>query len=111
MRRADVLITADAPRADVYEACNVCAVIEVMTAVDSEDPGVRRMDEYRGLNDVRYVLVVDSRWIDAALLSRDGDGWISDGFIGRDAIIPLPEIKCRLAMADVYEGVAIEGVG
>ena len=27
----------------------------------------------------------------------------------REAAIPLPEIKCRLAMADVYDGVTIEG--
>ena len=35
----------------------------------------------------------------------------ADDFDGRAAVIPLPEIKCNLAMADVYDGVSIESTG
>ena len=56
-----------------------------------------------------YILFVDSEAEQVVFLSRSGEQWTHDDFDGREAAIPLPEIKCRLARADVYDGVTIEG--
>ena len=45
---------------------------------------------------------------DAAVVYRRGDaGFAREVFVGRDAVIPLPEVGCELRLADVYANVAL----
>ena len=109
LRRADVLITSDEPRADVYEARDARVVIEVLARSETADTGLRRFDEFRLREDVEHVVMISPERADAAIIQRDGGGWVSHGATGLGEVIKLPQIKCRLAMADVYDGVTIEG--
>ena len=111
LRRADVLVTCDEPRANVYEAQEPKMVVEVLSPSNKGLPWQRKIEEYRQHSKLVYLLLIASDIEQATLIRREGPTWTHDDFDGRDAIIPLPEIKCRLAMADVYDGVIIEDAG
>lgn len=68
----------------------------------------RKIEEYRRLPGLRYILLVDSERIAATLLTRTETDWQSSDADGLAAIIELPEIECRLAMRDIYEGLDLE---
>ncbi len=105
LRRADVLVTCDEPRRDVYEAQEPRMVVEVLSPSNKGIPWQRKIEEYRQHGKLLYLLLIDSDIEQATLIRREGPTWTHDDFDGRESVIPLPEIKCRLAMADVYEGV------
>ena len=111
LRRADILVTCDndPPRYDSYSARNPRLVIEVLSPSNKGASWQRKLEEYRRMAGLTYILLVDSEAEQVVFLSRSGEQWTHDDFDGRDAVIPLPEIECNLAMADVYDGVTIEG--
>ena len=113
LRRADILVTCDndPPRYDSYSARNPRLVIEVLSPSNKGASWQRKLEEYRRMAGLTYILLVDSEAEQVVFLSRNGEQWTHDDFDGREAVIPLPEIKCRLAMADVYDGVSIESTG
>ena len=111
LRRADILVTCDndPPRHDSYAARNPRLVVEVLSPSNKGASWQRKLEEYRRMAGLTYILLVDSEAEQVVFLSRSGEQWTHDDFDGRDAVIPLPEIECNLAMADVYDGVTIEG--
>ena len=108
LRRADVLVTCDEPRPDVYEAQEPKMVVEVLSPSNKGLPWQRKIEEYRQHPKLVYLLLIAPDIEQATLIRREGPTWTHDDFDGREAIIPLPEIKCRLAMADVYDGVRFQ---
>ena len=82
LRRADVLITADEPRADIYEARIVKVVVEVLAQSETGDGGIRRFDEFRRRNDVEHVVMISPERADTAIIQRDGGSWVSLGATG-----------------------------
>lgn len=107
LRRADVLVTCDTPRLDVYEAENPKMVVEVLSPSNKGLPWQRKIEEYRQHAQLLYVLLIDSEQVQATLVTRDGERWMPTDFDGAGGVIELPAIGCRLAMAEVYAGVPL----
>ncbi len=109
LRRADVLVTCDndPPRADSYAARNPRLVVEVLSPSNKGTPWQRKLEEYRRLTGLTYILLVDTEIEQVVFLRKSGDQWNHEDFDGREAVIPLPEINCSLAIADVYDGVVM----
>ena len=81
----------------------------VIVEVISES--TRRIDEYEKREaylsiDSLCVYVLVEQASAAVLVYRRGDsGFDRQVYTGRDAIIPLPEIECELALAELYQNV------
>ena len=108
LRRADVLVTCDEPKLDVYEAQEPRMVVEVLSPSNKGLPWHRKIEEYRQHGKLVYLLLVASERSQATLIARSGETWAPADFDGDDGVIELPEIGCKLAMASVYKGVRFE---
>jgi Uma2 family endonuclease len=80
-------------------------------AIRAERPQ-RRADEYRQRAGLNYILLVESERVEALLLRRASDDapWEDADFEGRDAVVELPTIGCRLPLSEVYDGVVFDDV-
>ncbi len=106
LRRADVLVTCDEPRPDAYEAEEPKMVVEVLSPSNKGMGWQRKIEEYRQHPKLVYLLFVDSEQEQATLVAREGERWLPTDYDGREPVIELDAIGCRLAMADVYRGIA-----
>ena len=105
LRRADVLVTCDEPKLDVYEAQEPRMVVEVLSPSNKGLPWHRKIEEYRLHGKLVYLLLVASEQSQATLISRSAGGtWAPADFDGTDGMIELPEIGCKLAMTSIYKG-------
>ncbi|HZA02712.1 MAG TPA: hypothetical protein VE665_10570, partial [Hyphomicrobiaceae bacterium] len=68
----------------------------------------RKLEEYRRLQGLAYILLVDGRRPQATLLQRTASEWESIDADGLEAAFDLPAVGCRLPMRDIYEGVTFE---
>ena len=100
-------MTCDPPALDVYEARDAKMVVEVLSPSNTGVTWQRKIEEYRRCDGLIYILFVDSRVTEATLLTRSAGGWEASDAEGPSAVIDLPQIGCRLAMSDVYEGVTL----
>ncbi len=107
LRRPDVTVTCGDARADSFEAANPRLVVEVLSPSNSGLAWQRKLEEYRRHEGIAYILLVDSRVVSTTLLTRSGAGWEPTDYDRIADVIALPAIDCRLAMADVYESLAL----
>lgn len=109
LRRADVLVTCDndPPRSDSYAARNPRMVVEVLSPSNKGVSWQRKIEEYRRLAGLTYILLLDAELMQAVFIRRTGESWEHEDFFGSEGVIELPDIACRLAMADLYEGVSL----
>ena len=110
LRRADVLVTCDEPRPDVYEAQEPKMVVEVLSPSNKGLPWQRKIEEYRQHGKLVYLLLIASEGEAATLIRRNGEGWTHEDFDGREPVIELPAIGCRLMMAEIYRGVIVQPI-
>ena len=108
LRRADVLVTCDAPKLDVYEAQEPRMVVEVLSPSNKGLPWFRKIEEYRQHGKLVYLLLVESERQQATLIARENGVWSPTDFDGADGVIDLPAIGCKLRMADAYRGIRFE---
>jgi len=109
VRRPDVTVTCDEPKPDSYEAQTPRMVIEVLSKTNAGIGWQRKLDEYRRLAGLAYILLIDSREPKATLYVREGATWAPRDVDGLADVFELPEIGCRLAMKDIFEGLSFEG--
>ena len=110
LRRADVLVTCDEPKLDVYEAQEPRMVVEVLSPSNKGLPWFRKIEEYRQHGKLVYLLLVESERQQATLISRAGEGgaWMPTDYDGDGGVIDLPDIGCKLAMSSAYKGVKFD---
>ena len=105
IRRPDITVTCDDPRSDRYESEDTKMVVEVLSPSNIGMTWQRKIEEYRHLAGLAYILLIDTQSPSATLLIRTATDWSSADFDGLDAVIALPDIACTLPMADIYDGV------
>lgn len=111
LRRPDVTVTCDDPRPESCEAANPRLVVEVLSPSNAGRAWQRKLDEYFRHERLAYVLLVDSGAVGATLYTRTGETWEPADFESLDDVIGLPEIGCKLALRDVYEGLEFPAAG
>ncbi|WP_043540341.1 Uma2 family endonuclease [Salinarimonas rosea] len=104
VRFPDVVVDCGPPDPGAREAAGPTLVVEVASpgtlVVDLTD----KLDEYRRVEAIRLILLVEPDVIAAKLWRRDETGgWGAEKYDDLDARIPLPEIGAELALADVYD--------
>lgn len=111
IRRPDVTVTCSPPKPDTYEAGAPRLVVEVFSPSNSGIAWQRKMNEYWRLQGLQYVLLVDSLSVQATLYVRKGPDWDPEDADGLDAVLDMPEIGCKLAMRDAYDGLSFDAAG
>jgi Uma2 family endonuclease len=66
----------------------------------------KKFEFYQAIETLQgYILVAQDRpHVDRYLRQPNGD-WLRTSYDGLEAVLELPELGCRLALADIYEGV------
>ena len=108
VRRPDVMITCDPPATDTYEATAPKLIVEVLSPSNVGLAWQRKLDEYRRRKGLAYLLLIDSARIGATLYTRAGERWDPADADTFADVIEFPDIGCRLAMADIYDGSGLE---
>jgi len=72
--------------------------------IDSTDES-EKCESYRSINLLRVYVRVEQSSAAAIVDRRADSGFEREVYIGMDAVIPLPEIRCQLTLADLYENV------
>jgi Uma2 family endonuclease len=108
VRRPDITVTCGEARDDSYEAHEPKMVVEILSPSNAGVTWARKLEEYRRLQGLSYILLVDGRRPEATLLQRTATEWETIDADDLDATFDLPAIGCRLAMRDIYEDVTFE---
>ena len=88
--------TASAPR----------LVVDVLSPSTRDFDTFGKVEEYKRVDAIDYILLVEPNAPEVVLWSRGEDrGWAPRTVEGRDATVPLPALGIELAMAEIYEGV------
>ncbi len=110
-RRPDVTVTCGEPRADSYAAQEPRMIVEVLSPSNVGVAWQRKLEEYRRLDGLAYLLLVDSGLVAATLYVRTGRDWDPIDADGPESAFDLPAIGCRLGIAEIYDGLSLPSIG
>lgn len=108
LRRPDVTVTCDVPRQDLYTAEDPRVVVEILSPSNEGIDWIRKLEEYRRLEGIAHIVLIDSLAIDATIYTRTAAVWDTTDFDSLNDVIELPAIGCHLRLQDVYQGVPFE---
>jgi Uma2 family endonuclease len=105
IRRPDISVDCGEMPDTSYEATSPRLVIEVLSPSTRQTDLVRKLEEYKALPSLAYILLVEPDLPRALLWWRaPGNLWEIAQFDGLDGVIDLSAIGTELAMAELYEG-------
>ena len=96
------------PPADTLQ--NPTVIFEVLSPSTEQRDRTVKFRAYRRIPSLQaYVLVAqDQAWVDC--FRRQGDVWVFSSLVGLEEVLDLPEIGCRLTLAEIYERVDVKEV-
>ena len=71
----------------------------------------RKLEEYKTVPSLAYILLLDTTRPQITLYVREGAQWAMRTHDELGAVIELPEIGCRLASVDLFEGLPFAEAG
>ena len=81
-------------------------VAEVLSPSTRDFDTFEKLEEYKGVGSLAYLLVVEPNAPEVVLWSRGADrAWQRRLVSGLDQRLDMPEIGVALALADLYDGV------
>lgn len=108
IRRPDVTVDCAPMQVDAYEAHQPTLVVEVLSPATRRIDQVAKLEEYKRLKSLRYILLVEPERVSVLLLARMEDGWSTSTWTVAEGSVDLPEIGATLPLADIYEGVPLD---
>ncbi|QRE76413.1 Uma2 family endonuclease [Methylobacterium aquaticum] len=102
IRRPDVMIECRPVAYDTHEAREPRLVVEVASPSTFGVDQTLKLEEYKRHPTLRCILLIETVAPVALLYRREGDEWRPERIEGLEAVIDLPEIGARLALADIY---------
>ena len=107
IRRPDVVVDCAPPDGQRLEAAAPRAVFEVLSPSTRVIDMVGKLDEYRHVETIEHVVLIDPDRCDVRVSSREGGAWTSERLRELDAVLRLPAIGAELPLATIYEDVAL----
>jgi Uma2 family endonuclease len=108
----DVLVVCGKPEVDPLNqntVTNPTLIVEVLSPSTEDYDRGSKFASYRELDSLQEYLLINQNTPHVMRYLRQSSGdWLLTDFIAPDAIIELPSIGCRLALADVYADVDFE---
>ncbi len=110
VRRPDVTVECGELIDRALKANDPRMVVEVLSKSTRTFDMVQKIEEYKSVDTLRYILYLDTETPRAKLYFRnEADAWDNRDFIGLDSVIELPDIGATLALEDLYDGLSWPG--
>ena len=110
VRRADVLVDCGPRDPKGLHSKTPTVVIEVLSPSTANLTRSTKVDEYKGLETVKHIVLLEQDAAKGWLHSRAAnDAWTATEIDGRDATLKLPGIGADLPRAEIYADVVFEG--
>ncbi|MBO0904445.1 Uma2 family endonuclease [Jiella sonneratiae] len=104
IRFPDVVVDCGPPDADAKEASRPTIVVEVSSPGTLATDLADKLEEYRGREDIRVIVLVEPDVVSVRVYRRDPNGvWSIEKYDDLADTVHLPEIGGSLALADVYD--------
>lgn len=108
IRYPDVTIDCGPRRPGSYESAEPTVFLEVLSPSTRGTDLVRKADEYRRLETLKHIVLLEPDRAEALLWTRVGEDWRLDEVVGLEAELDLSGIGVSLPMAEVYEDVELD---
>jgi Uma2 family endonuclease len=104
-RRPDAGVECGPLQDEEYAVREPKLLVEVLSPSTREVDLFNKIEEYRGLDSLDYVLFIEPHVPQAYLWSRGEDrGWSNVTLEGLQSAVVLPSLSVQLKLEDVYEG-------
>lgn len=104
VRRPDVIVECGEVDPRGTSAVEAKMAVEVLSPSTMNFDRIRKLDEYKTVPSLAYILLVDTEKPQLSLHVRAEERWIVQHHETLDAALDLSEIGCALAARDVFEG-------
>ena len=104
VRRADLLVECGSVDLKRAAAVEPRLAVEVLSRSTMGTDRIRKVEEYKTISSLAYILLVDTERPQITFYAREADAWLVRFIDDLDAVIDLPAIECRLAARDIFEG-------
>jgi Uma2 family endonuclease len=109
VRRPDVMVECGQVDLRGTSAVEPKMAIEILSPSTMNFDRTRKVDEYKTVQTLAYILLVDTESPRLTLHVRRANGWDAVPYDALDAVVDLPAIGCRLAARDIFEGLPFAG--
>ncbi len=92
------------PPSDLYHDAPV-VIIEILSESTRRFDEHEKREAYLSIDSLAVYILVEQASAAALVFRRGENGFQRETYAGRDAVIPLAEIGCQLALTDLYENV------
>ena len=89
----------------VYEPV---VVFEVLSPSTTHNDRIVKAREYQATPSVQRYVMLEQDSVNAVVYARSGEAWTHEILVA-DSILTLPEIAVELPLAELYEGIVLEG--
>ena len=105
IRRPDVTVDCGPTADTALESSRPTAVFEVLSPSTRKTDQFRKLEEYRSVDSLAHVALIDPDRPIILLYTRGADGaWSAEEFAGLDASLPLTALSLNLPLTELYEG-------
>lgn len=106
IRRPDAGVDCGRRDPDGYKAAEPRLVAEVLSPSTRDLPTIEKVGEYKALETLDYILLIEPNAPDFVLWSRDAEReWVSARIDDLGEAIPLPALGLSLPLAELYDGI------
>jgi Uma2 family endonuclease len=77
-------------------------IVEVVSASTRRTDEYEKRESYLTIESLRVYILVEQKVPAALVYRRRENRFASETYLGLDSVIPLPEIECNVALADIY---------
>ena len=77
-------------------------IVEVLSEGTKLFDVTDKLEEYKRVDTIRHVMIVETAHLAVELHSRDEDGWSRARFEEADDVVPLPTLGFGLPLAEIY---------
>lgn len=92
---------------DAVEAGDPRLVVEILSPTTRAFDRSEKLEEYKTVESLDYILLVDPDSPQVRLFRRNADrSWMSNRLAGLDAVLDLPLLSVSLTLAEIYESLS-----
>ena len=103
VRYPDLSIDCGKPSNTAREAAEPVLVIEVASKSTSMFDAVSKLEEYKSLASMKYILLVAAEKPNVRFYFRDEQGaWNNQVLIGKDSVVDMPLIGLTMTLGELY---------
>lgn len=108
VRRPDMTVDCGPMNGGSVTSGEPVLILEVLSPSTERIDTIVKVDEYKALASLRYILFAEPGAAHVLLYARAEDGtWTDLDHIGLDTTIELPAIGCSVTLSELYSGVPL----